>query len=678
MTDENIVNLRRKGLTQIGVLVERSANGPLLAHPLAFAVILAAIYAKFVLPAVMLFGANRWQGAVDAGSIVPRAGGYSADVQWATPFMISLVYMLSAWSGVRFMARRPPVQFLVFEVITVYNCMQVVLNLYQVIAIVVEVRRLGFRMWGYEPDASPEGYALGQLIWLQYHCRQLELMDTFFMIMRKKFEGISFLHMYLRMLNMWGWFFACRFACGGDTYFPALVNSLSQVLQYTYFTLSVLDIRNVPFVRNARVSEVQLAQFVLCTVHNLYVAYIGHLPRWLAAFHLLVIGNGLVLFTDFHHRKVDRSGEAVGESGKIRDRVIFSFDSAGWLYIYQFGVACWLQDHLMPDITQENANSDDFPEDLGFSGSSGGALTALLLASATPVREVFEHVLAQRDECSKNPRMMPVRVREALRKYQYPEAPKALTQRLRILVTRVLLRPPFFMGEVVDEFPDNETATQWLLASCHVPIALGIMPFRVDGKGYYDGGMWSSLLVPWRGGQGDSVVKVSGIGSPTSDIGPPLLPPWWAILPPSERVLRGLFWRGYGDAARWFRTEPATMLEPRSCKLRRLSSTATADVNRQEADIGSGLKRWQAATRLVRKKILDEGTDLPIVDPVSGVDVCTLVREFETAANVRLKIAGFVAFSLIPLAAITMLPARNAVLAVAISSSLAFTWTLPV
>ena len=58
-----------------------------------------------------------------------------------------------------------------------------------------------------------------------------------------------------------------------------------------------------------------------------------------------------------------------------------------------------------------------------------------------------------------------------------------------------------------------------------------------------------------------------------SDIRPPLIPPWWCILPPPVRVLRGLYWQGapvaqiqlkepldpssgYMDALMWFRAPP--------------------------------------------------------------------------------------------------------------------------
>ena len=29
-----------------------------------------------------------------------------------------------------------------------------------------------------------------------------------------------------------------------------------------------------------------------------------------------------------------------------------------------------------------------------------------------------------------------------------------------------------------------------------------------------------------------------------SDMSPPFIPPWWCILPPPVRVLRGLYWQG--------------------------------------------------------------------------------------------------------------------------------------
>jgi elongation of very long chain fatty acids protein 4 len=685
LTEDKIVDLRRRSLTGINVIVERSANGPLLAHPMALAVVIAAVYLAYFLPNVMFIGWAQWQAAVDKGSIEVRPGGIASEVSWAVALVVTFAYCTMALSTVRFMEKRAPVQIGIFEFMAIYNVMQVLLNLYMVVAIVLEVYRLGFRAWGYEPDASPEGYRLGQLIYLQYHCRQLELMDTFFVIFRKKFESVSFLHMYMRVLNMWGWFFACRYACGGDTYFPALVSAASQFIQYSYFCLSLFGFRSVPFFRKAIVSEVQIAQFVVCILFNLYVAYIGHLPRMLAIVQLFVVGNGLVLFTDFHYRET-HPAPAGGFTRQVSppskgEKLIFSFDSAGWLYVYHFGVAHWLQEHLTPGITPENVNDGDYPEGLGFSGSSAGALTALLLASATPVRNVLEHVLAQHKACSRNPRMMPICVEEALRKYKFDEAPRALTGRLRILVTRALPKPPFIMAEVVDKYPDNETAIQWLLASCHVPLFFGILPYRFNGGMFYDGGLWSSFLVPWRARQGDRIVKVSGIGSPTSHIKPPFIPPWWTMFPPNERVLRGLFWRGYQDAARWFQSEPQTMLDGCglcSCRTRssRMEGLGDAVLERNDSDGTHEAETWKAAQLLLRRKPAPQEEELPKVDEATGEEVSVLLEDFLKASSNRLWGASYLTMYSLAFLTIASLPLRNMVLAVAILVSVSATWTL--
>merc|ERR1719473_1287975 len=163
----------------------------------------------------------------------------------------------------------------------VYNILLTCLNLFQVLALVREAWRLGFSVWGNKPSSDPSHYFLGRLIWLQYHSKQLELLDTMFVILRKKFQSVSFLHVWLRLLNMWGWFFACRFACGGDTYFPAMIHAACQFLVYLYYSVSLAGVQWIPDIRlfhKARVTEVQMLQFVVCAAHAIFCAIWGNIP----------------------------------------------------------------------------------------------------------------------------------------------------------------------------------------------------------------------------------------------------------------------------------------------------------------------------------------------------------------------------------------------------------------
>merc|ERR1712232_1529736 len=132
-------------------------------------------------------------------------------------------------------------------------------------------------------------------------------------------------------------------------------------------------------------------------------------------------------------------------------------------------------------------------------------------------------------------------VEKALRKFAFEGSERLLSLRLRVLVTRVTWVPPFVMGEVIDWFPDIETSVQSLCASCHAPFFAGILPYRVGRRFYYDGLAWSSsMFVGWRGCRSDHVVRVSAVSSPNADIRCPAFPLWWSILPPEDKILRGI------------------------------------------------------------------------------------------------------------------------------------------
>lgn len=121
-------------------------------------------------------------------------------------------------------------------------------------------------------------------------------------------------------------------------------------------------------------------------------------------------------------------------------------------------------------------------------------------------------------------------------------------------MTRVIVNPPWFLGDVISRFESQQQLRSFLRASCHMPIFGGVRPYPVDGRWYFDGLFWASFLVPWRRPTSrDHVLKVSAIGAPTAHLKPPPVPPWWTVMPPSTAVLRALYERGYQDALEAFR-----------------------------------------------------------------------------------------------------------------------------
>lgn len=632
----------KAGLTQLKVIAERG-TGPFGARSLFLAGCLASLYVCALPKLSRIF---------PTGLSSDVLGGRFSQVNWVYAFFLSGVYVRLVYYGVAKMERRPPVRSVVFEAMAVFNSTQFLLNTYCCLSLANELLQHGSDAWTdtvAENGAPAQEHTLASLIWLQYHCRQLELLDTAFLVLRKKFQAISFLHIYLRVLNLWGWFFACRFACGGDSFLPTLIVSACQAVVYLYYSLSLLGLRGLPIVGKAYLTEVQTTQFVLCAAHSAKEAFQGRLPRPLALLHLFVIANGLILYTDFHYveprrRRQSALASAAAEGG-AGGRVTFSFDSCGWLCVYHFGVAHWIRTHILQGVTTDNAGSNAYPKGISYSGSSGGSLVSCVLSAGVEVKDVFEYIIDLHPILQFRPRKLFWAVEGALRKYAYPGVEKIIGTRLRVLLTRVVPYPPFFMGEVVDKFASVEHAVQLVNASCHVPVFAGFLPKCIDGNYYYDGLMWPSALVGWRAERKDRIIRVSALGAPLSDIRIPQVPLTWMILPPSAEVLRGLFWVGYRDAALWFSTEPPTS-QGSACGPRRSppasDSTPIGKGGRDKAEPIDEVANWRAARTLVRGSLGPVGQQLPAVDDASGEDVVLLIKRFQDRAACENFIWGVV------------------------------------
>ncbi|CAE7420409.1 ELOVL4 [Symbiodinium natans] len=301
-TAPDFADVRRGKLTQVDVLNSAPPWRKLRPIPVICTLAGAVLYTYYAVPGLALFGRTRWQLQVDTGALEPRAGGPFAEVSGSLALLLSLAYVSLTFVGLGRMAQRSlPVQTFIFECMAVHNATQCCYNLYCFVMLVLEGQTQGFQIWGNFPDATATSHRLGWLMWLQYHCRQLQLVETGFMVLQKKFQGVSFLHVYLRVLNLWGWFIACRCGCGAEAFVPALVSSGCQTVVYgLYSSFSCTSSSSRSDSRVSRASWVfrlQIAQYILCAGHSLAAAIWGHFPAKLAVLHLFVIGNGLILYT---------------------------------------------------------------------------------------------------------------------------------------------------------------------------------------------------------------------------------------------------------------------------------------------------------------------------------------------------------------------------------------------
>lgn len=231
-------------------------------------------------------------------------------VWWSGPIGFSILYLLMVYVGTRYMKDKEP--YAIKPYMFTYNLYQCMLNLWCVAAMIHEVyTNPWFKApWGNSPERGPGGFRISFLVWIHYNNKYVELLDTVFMVLRKKDRQISFLHCYHHVLLIWGWFLVCKVDSGGDSYFGACVNSFIHVIMYGYYTLALLG---MPCPWKRWITNCQMIQFCVCLAHSCYVVWKGNMPVVLPLAQAFVIINMLVLFGNFINQNYKKKSAASAE-----------------------------------------------------------------------------------------------------------------------------------------------------------------------------------------------------------------------------------------------------------------------------------------------------------------------------------------------------------------------------
>jgi hypothetical protein len=210
----------------------------------------------------------------------------------------------------------------------------------------------------------------------------------------------------------------------------------------------------------------------------------------------------------------------------------YSFAAAGWLKLYFFGVASFLQDHGL----DKKAN---------FVGSSAGSLTAAGLVLGVDFRAVRDFALKCVEDTHGH--ITPAfrlheMVENCLKMMLDDKAHERLEGRLEVSVTAL----PSCSNRRYKSFTSEEDFHQALLASCRMAPLAGL-PFLYRGEYVFDGGL--SDFQPMLD---DDTITVSPFFFSDADIRPSrYVPPWWSMYPPRREDIAWLFDLGYHDAKLW-------------------------------------------------------------------------------------------------------------------------------
>ncbi|XP_041358337.1 elongation of very long chain fatty acids protein 7-like [Gigantopelta aegis] len=236
-------------------------------------------------------------------------------------FIICFLYVVIVKLGPWLMRDRKP--FEMKNVLLAYNLVMVIISAYTL----EEFLNAGW-LAGYslrcEPvdySTSPQALRMAKVCWLFYITKFLELFDTIFFIMRKKFNQVSFLHVFHHGIMPVSWWFGVKFVPGGFGTFHSTCNSFIHFMMYTYYGLAALGPEYQKYLWWKKyMTKMQIIQFICVVIHTAQLLFIEcNYPKTF----VYIIGSYafvfLVMFADFYFKTYKAKRSETQKSTHIKN-----------------------------------------------------------------------------------------------------------------------------------------------------------------------------------------------------------------------------------------------------------------------------------------------------------------------------------------------------------------------
>ncbi|CAB0018188.1 unnamed protein product [Nesidiocoris tenuis] len=154
--------------------------------------------------------------------------------------LYTVIYLAIVGIGPKVMEKRKPFQL--NWILIPYNLAMSLLNLYIAIELLIASTKLRYS-YVCQPIRNTnheEEMRIVNAVWWYYFSKLLEFCDTFFFILRKKDQQLTFLHVYHHSTMFSLWWIGIKWVPSGSTFLPAMVNSFIHVLMYSYYGLSAI------------------------------------------------------------------------------------------------------------------------------------------------------------------------------------------------------------------------------------------------------------------------------------------------------------------------------------------------------------------------------------------------------------------------------------------------------
>jgi len=185
-----------------------------------------------------------------------------------------------------------------------YNATQVILCAYMVSETVQGKNDRGFGLLcnPHELLLSKASQRIASVLHLFYLTKVLDFADTVFMILRGKWNQVTFLHVYHHITIYLVYWLILNTGYDGDIYVTVVLNGSIHFIMYFYYLATTFNL-SVPRPLKMMVTNMQLVQFVCMMTQAVVLLFMGcPYPVNLTKMYLVYIMSMFLLFSNFKRK----------------------------------------------------------------------------------------------------------------------------------------------------------------------------------------------------------------------------------------------------------------------------------------------------------------------------------------------------------------------------------------
>lgn len=179
-----------------------------------------------------------------------------------------------------------------------YNIVQVMLCSYMAIEALMIAYRQGYTILPCNKLIRDSTSPVANVLWLFYLSKILDFMDTFFIVLGKKWDQLSFLHVYHHTTIFLFYWLNLHVNYDGDIYLTIVLNGTIHAIMYTYYFVS-LHTKNIWW--KSSLTSCQMIQFCCMMLQASYLVLSGcdETPQRVTTLYFFYIVSLFALFAQF-------------------------------------------------------------------------------------------------------------------------------------------------------------------------------------------------------------------------------------------------------------------------------------------------------------------------------------------------------------------------------------------